>query len=122
MTTTRTKVLAFLFLLAMGGIAAALILSATARADTTDDVYVSNLHSQGITSSGGDSSLIAAGHLVCQQRANGMSGLAIAYAIEDATNLRPYQAGYMVGAAEGAYCRSLYDGPPVNGGSPTTVT
>lgn len=109
MYATRARIAMLAFLMAVGALAALIILSATARADTMDDRYVSVLHTQGISSSGGDSSLIAAGHLVCRERANGMSGLAIAYQIEGATNLGPYDAGYLVGAAEGAYCPWLGD-------------
>jgi hypothetical protein len=118
---TRSQLVALFITLGLAVIAVGIILAATSRADSMDDLYVSNLHSQGITSKSGDSSLIAAGHLVCQQRAKGVSGLNIAYAIEDATNLSPFQAGYLVGSAEGAYCPGFYDGPPTGRSPSSTV-
>lgn len=109
---TRTQLVALVITVMLAVLALGIILAATSRANGVDDMYLSNLHSQGISSYGGDRDLIAAGHLVCQERSDGLSGLQIAHAILAVTDLTPFSAGYLVGSAEGAYCPSLYDGPP----------
>lgn len=100
---TRTRILLFMF--ALGGMAAALFLSATARADAEMDYrFTKILHAQGISSFNGDAGLIGAGHLVCSERAEGYSGYQVALNIMKATDLDAWHAGYLVGASESVYC------------------
>lgn len=99
--------------LAIGALSAAPV----ARADTTDDIYLKVLHRQGITSSThGDDGLIALAQQICADRASGFDEDAEIDRVSAANpKLDDYNAGFILGAAEMAYCPAYATPAPSTG-------
>lgn len=96
-------------------LAAAVGAMAPAHADSNDSTYLATLKLQGIT--GNRQDLIDNGHLICAKRRAGMSDNAIIGEIMVETGLSKYDAGYMDGAAEAAYCPIYAPGGALDSGS-----
>ena len=85
-------------------IAAAVLSTGVARADVNDDAFVKVITDRGIAYTS-EAKLIAAGHAVCDSRAQGYTEMQIVSLIVTKTQLTDaHDAGYFVGAAEAAYC------------------
>ena len=79
---------------------------ATAHADTTDDAYLEVVREQGVH--GSDASLIRMGHAVCTLREAGWTEREVASEIATQNpDLSIYQGGYVVGAAQAAFCPGM---------------
>lgn len=100
-----TKTIAALLLSAL-----ALFGAASAQASPEDDLYLDALYSVGITSSAGEADMIQTGHNVCFLREAGYSELELAEVIHENSDLSAELSGFVVGAAEAAYCPWLYTG------------
>lgn len=99
-------------LLAAGPLAAVALLGAApmARADATDDAFVSALRAHGIVHESTQTE-IAAGHLVCHQLKMGKTQEQIATDVMNSSTLDGDNAGYFVAVAERAYCPEFADIP-----------
>lgn len=87
---------------------AAVWMAGNANATPNDELYLSVLHDEGIYSHNGDGALIVAAHEVCRERLNGVDEMIVVIHVAIASpELSNYDAGYMVGAAEGVYCPSM---------------
>lgn len=84
--------------------------SATPSSDpAVDQQFVATLKSAGIKSkSGDDATLIAAGHLVCQEFDAGKTFKQVVADFSGST-LTDYQKGFLIGAATTAYCPNHRD-------------
>jgi Protein of unknown function (DUF732) len=89
-----------LLVAALGPLAAA---APIARADATDDAFLSALTAKGIHFGSPDKAFIA-GHEVCDELGNGKSPVQVASTVQGNTNMDGYHAGFFVGAAIRAYC------------------
>ena len=76
------------------------------HADTTDQAFVRALSSQGIYSTQGPAGLIVVGHEICNDLDMGTTPYLEAQRLYNVSTLgmSTHQAGFMVGAAIGAYC------------------
>ncbi|OBK45443.1 DUF732 domain-containing protein [Mycobacterium sp. 1081908.1] len=116
MTSTGTrKPGRLLSLLAAGFIPAVALLgpvtaAAPARADGTDDAFITALHNHGIEHES-PKSAIAAGHLVCHQLDMGKTQEQIATDVMNSSGIDGDDAGYFVALAERAYCPQYADVP-----------
>lgn len=88
----------------------ALEVAPTARADATDDTFIAVLKANGILHES-DQAAIAAGRLVCQQLATGVSQDEIATDVMNSSGLDGAHAGHFVAVAERAYCPQFADIP-----------
>lgn len=82
----------------------------SARADGTDDAFITALHAHGISHES-PKSAIAAGHLVCHQLDLGKTQEQIATDVMNSSALDGDNAGYFVAVAERAYCPQYADIP-----------
>lgn len=107
MTAMRTRGL--LAISALAAIGAGLFLAAPdVHADTNDDAFVAALEMQGIIFHGTRAQEIQAGHEICSLRAKGLSENTIENLLIKSANVSAYSAGYIVGAAETAFCPAYY--------------
>jgi Protein of unknown function (DUF732) len=84
----------------------ALATAGAAAASTTDDAFVAQLNSHGI-SVGTPQQTVNQGRQVCAGMAAGKNAAVMALETLGRTNLTPRQAGFFVGAAAKAYCPQL---------------
>ena len=115
MSKTRIRMPGRPFLLTAGLLAAAALLgqlgaAPTARADATDDAFVSALKAHGIVHDSSQTE-IEAGHLVCHQLDMGKTQEQIATDVMSSSTLDGANAGYFVAVAERAYCPQYADIP-----------
>ena len=114
MVNTRTRAPILLIGLAVAGLAVAVLLlglfrgAPTARADATDDAFISALKAHGITHDSNQAA-IQAGHLVCHQLDMGKTQEQIATDVMNSSKLDGDNAGYFVAVAERAYCPQYAD-------------
>lgn len=77
---------------------------ATAHADTTDDKFLAQLASEGITDHVSAAHAIEAGHFVCVKLDNGVSASDVANDVLNSSSMPAYHSGFFVGASIDAYC------------------
>lgn len=87
-----------------------LLAQGTAHADTTDDAFLATLQAQGIVNDGGDARSIKSAHDLCMLRADGMTNEEVITFIFNNSGLNIYNSGYLLGAAEAAYCPKYLPG------------
>jgi Protein of unknown function (DUF732) len=85
----------------------------TARADGTDDYFLTKLESEGINDSVSPAHVIQAGHFVCVKLDNGSSPAEVMKDVGQSSGLPADASGFFVGASIDAYCpRHANDIPP----------
>lgn len=77
---------------------------ATALADKTDDKFLAELRTEGITDHVSNAHAIEAGHFVCVKLDNGMSPNDVANDVLNSSSMPAYHSGFFVGASIDAYC------------------
>ena len=75
-----------------------------AHADTTDDKFLAQLQSEGITDHISSAHAIEAGHSVCVKLDNGASPTAVVNDVLNSSSMPVYHSGFFVGASIDAYC------------------
>lgn len=75
-----------------------------AHADTTDELFLTELQAGGVTDHLSPEHAIAAAHIVCQKLDGGMTPHEVAFDVLDSSSMPGYHSGYFVGAAIHAYC------------------
>jgi len=76
----------------------------TAHADTTDDNFLANLKSEGITDHVSPAHAIEAAHFVCVKLDNGATPANVVADVLNSSNMPVYHSGFFVGASIDAYC------------------
>ena len=106
MFSHRTKTVASTMIGAAAVGFAALATAGTAGAGTSDDAFLSQMDSLGISFSS-PAEAVREGHQVCRELASGKSGTDVATEVLKQTNLNSHQAAYFVVDATKAYCPQL---------------
>ena len=75
-----------------------------AHADTTDDNFLAQLKSEGITDHVSGAHAIEAGHFVCVKLDNGVSPTDVVNDVLNSSTMPAYHSGFFVGASIDAYC------------------
>jgi Protein of unknown function (DUF732) len=75
-----------------------------AHADTTDDNFLAQLKSEGITDHVSTAHAIEAAHFVCVKLDNGASPTAVVNDVLNSSSMPVYHCGFFVGASIDAYC------------------
>lgn len=88
---------------AIGAATLGLAVAGTAAASATDDAFVAQLQSHGI-SVGSPQQAVTQARQVCAGMAAGKNAAVMVLETMGRTDLRPRQAGFFVGAAAKAYC------------------
>jgi Protein of unknown function (DUF732) len=107
-------------LISMAGLLGLLGPPPVARADTTDDKFLSILRSDDINHESVPAA-IEAGHKVCEYFVAGMNWNDVASDVQSSSGLPDYDTGYFMGAAIAAYCPAYMpdvpkvDLPPTSG-------
>jgi hypothetical protein len=88
-----------------GVLAAAILASTPAQADTDDTVFLRALHNRELSSSGGDQELISLGHAICGMLADGytMNGIASSGGLHT-SKLSADDVRFIVQTSAAAYC------------------
>lgn len=86
------------------GAALGLLSAAPAHADKTDDKFIADLRTEGITDHVSNAHAIEAGHFVCVKLDNGMSPNDVANDVLNSSSMPAYHSGFFVGASIDAYC------------------
>ena len=81
-----------------------LIGAPAAQADTTDDNFLAQLKSEGITDHISGAHAIEAAHSVCVKLDNGASPTAVVNEVLNSSTMPAYHSGFFVGASIDAYC------------------
>jgi len=76
----------------------------TAHADATDDKFLAELKSVGITDHISPEHAINAGHFVCVKLDNGVSPSDVVKDVLYSSNMPEYHSGFFVGTSIDAYC------------------
>jgi Protein of unknown function (DUF732) len=76
----------------------------TAHADGTDNKFLAQLESEGITDHLSSSHAIEAGHFVCVKLDQGVPANDVASDVLNSSSMPAYHSGFFVGAAIDAYC------------------
>lgn len=83
-----------------------------AQADplTDEQLYLKVLHEEGIFSGKGDDGLLAAGYVVCERLRDGQPVMSVIKDVFNANKgLDSGGAGYLVGAAQSAFCEETIE-------------
>jgi Protein of unknown function (DUF732) len=108
MANTRSRapgqaLLVWFALLPVAALGAIVAAAPIARADATDDTFVSALTAKGIHFGSPEKAVIA-GHEVCDELGNGKSTAQVASTVQGNSGMDGYHAGFFVGASIRAYC------------------
>lgn len=87
--------------------------ASTAHADTSDNKFLAEMKTEGITDHISAEHAIEAAHSVCQKLDGGETATQVANDVLNSSSMPAYQSGYFVGASIDAYCTQY--APKANG-------